>query len=67
MVVPTVRLEPAAGLMIVELGGVVSVDALARIKPDCRVAGWMPMSAKRFNVACCMFGSEFGGVPNGSS
>ena len=43
--------------MIVDVGGVVSVDAVAGVSPDISVAGCTPMSANRFTVACCMAGS----------
>ena len=29
------------------MGAAVSVEALARLRPDCNVAGWTPMSANR--------------------
>src|SRR5215831_17757626 len=47
---------PAGGLMP-ELGGAVSVEAVAGSNPDCRLPGWQPISAKRFTVACCTFKS----------
>ena len=43
-----------AGEVIVEVGGVVSVDAVAGVSPDISVVGCTPMSANRFTVACCM-------------
>jgi hypothetical protein len=47
-----------------EVGGVWSVEPVAGTSPDMSVAGWIPMSANRFTVACCMFGS--GGLPLGT-
>ena len=40
--------------MIVEVGGVVSVDAVAAVSPDISVAGCASISARMFTVACCM-------------
>ena len=39
---------------MVEVGGVVSVEAVAGTKPGLERAGWTPMSANRLTVACCM-------------
>ena len=39
--------------MIVEVGAVVSVEAVAALRPACSVVGCDPMSASRFTVACC--------------
>ncbi len=43
---------PAVGEVMLEVGGVVSVEAVAGVRPDCSVAGCTPMSANRFTVAC---------------
>ncbi len=51
---PTCALEPFVGLVIVELGAVVSVDAVVAVSSGCNVDGWTPMSANRFTVACCI-------------
>ena len=40
--------------MIVGVGAAMSVEALAAASPLCSVLGWMPMSANRFTVACCI-------------
>src|SRR5262249_21465397 len=53
-VLPWVRIEPPVGETIVEVGAVVSVDAVAATSPAWRVAGCTPMSANRFTVACCI-------------
>jgi hypothetical protein len=58
--VPVLTVWPEAGLVIMDTGGVVSVDACAVISPLCNVAGCTPISAKRFTVACCIFGSGAG-------
>ena len=55
--VPGCTVSPEAGEVMVETGGVVSVDADAGSNPACSVTGWTPMSANRFTVACCMLGS----------
>ena len=52
------------GDVIVEDGGVVSVDADAAVSPEMRLAGCTPMSAKRLTVACSTFLS--GALPLGS-
>src|ERR1700690_1095216 len=52
--VPACTVPPETGEVMVELGGVVSVDFEAGTKPDCNVVGWTPMSANRLMVACCM-------------
>ena len=59
--VPLVNVEPPAGEVMVAVGAVVSVDAVAATMPDWSVAGCTPMSANRLTVACCMFAST--GVP----
>ena len=41
----------ARGEVIVDVGGVVSVEALAATKPGCLVAGWMPMTATQLTIA----------------
>jgi hypothetical protein len=56
-VVLDAMLAPAAGEAIVEVGGVVSVEAVAATRPDCRVAGWTRISANRLTVACCILAS----------
>ena len=48
------------GEVITDRGAVVSEDFVACDKPLASVAGCTPMSAKRFTVACCMFGSGTG-------
>ena len=40
--------------MIVELGAVASADGVAALMPAISVAGWVPMSASRLIVACCI-------------
>ena len=63
-VAPGSRLAPEAGEVMVDTGGVVSAEADAASNPACSVAGWTPMSANRFTVACCMFGSvTYGPLP----
>jgi hypothetical protein len=57
---PPCRFAPAAGEVMVEVGGVWSVEAVAGVKPVCNVAGWTPMSANKLTVACCMLGSGSG-------
>ena len=57
---PSENEAPWDGEVIVEVGGVVSVDAVADVSPGISEAGWAPMSASTFTVACCMAGS--GGV-----
>src|SRR5215831_962521 len=42
---------PVTGLMP-EVGGAVSVEAVAASNPACKLPGWSPISAKRFTVAC---------------
>jgi hypothetical protein len=54
---PSAIAEPAAGLVIVDVGAVVSVDGDAAARPAMSVVAWAPMSAKRLTVACCMTGS----------
>src|SRR5206468_3859163 len=51
---PDRKLAPAAGDVIVDVGGAVSVEAAAATRPPCSVAGWTPISAKRLIVACCI-------------
>ena len=46
---------------MVVVGAVVSVDAVAATRSPRRVEGWMPMSAKRFTVACCIRASTGAG------
>ena len=55
--VPLCRAAPAVGEVMTEVGGVWSVEAVAATSPDWSVAGWTPMSANRFTVACCMLTS----------
>src|SRR6185503_2677384 len=55
------RLAPAAGAVIVDVGAVVSVVAVATDSGACRFAGCTFMSANRLTVACCMRWSV--GVP----
>src|SRR5438270_171926 len=56
-VAPLAKLVPGAGAVMVEVGVVRSVEALASIRPAWIVAGWTPMSARRLTVACFMLGS----------
>src|SRR5215470_19852646 len=52
---PSDSVAPEDGDVIVEVGAVVSADAVAAVSPDISVAGCtFPMSANRFTVACCM-------------
>src|SRR5664279_2643210 len=51
--VPSGTVPPGAGEVIVEVGAVVSVEAVAAWMPEIGVDGWAPMSANRFTVACC--------------
>jgi len=53
--VPSAIVAPPAGDVILDVGAVVSVDATAGVSPAMMVTGWVPMSAKRLTVACCMF------------
>ena len=57
---PSPTVAPPAGEVIVEVGAVVSVDAVAAVSPEISAYGCTPMSANRFTVACCMLRS---GVP----
>src|SRR5215831_708440 len=50
--VPLVSVVPALGDVIVEVGGVVSVEPVAATRPACLVVAWTPMSASRLRVAC---------------
>ena len=43
--------------LIVEVGGVLSVDWLAMTRLACSVCGWTPISPKRLTIACWTFGS----------
>src|SRR5690349_8475110 len=43
--------------MPLQVGGVLSVDAVTATSPECRVAGCAFMSASRFTVACWIAGS----------
>src|ERR1044072_8276352 len=52
--VTAVNDAPWAGAVIGEVGGATSVDAVVATRPDCRVSGCAPMSAKRLTVACFM-------------
>ena len=59
--VPLGKDAPAVGDVMTEVGGVLSVDAVAATSPDWSVAGWtFPMSANRFTVACSMLASGSG-------
>ncbi len=58
--VPSTGWAPPAGEVMMAVGGVVSVDAVAGCSPAIRVAGCTPMSANRFTVACCMLASVAG-------
>src|SRR5262249_58810861 len=48
--VPTVA---PVGPVMNEAGAVVSEEAVAATRPGCKLPGWLPISAKRFTVACC--------------
>src|SRR6266566_8853030 len=61
-VVPSEMLAPAAGDVIVDVGAVVSVDAVAAVSPEISVEGCAPMSANRLTVTCCMVESD---LPDG--
>ncbi|TMC02373.1 MAG: hypothetical protein E6J41_30315 [Chloroflexi bacterium] len=65
-VVPLVSVAPDAGEVMVEVGAVWSVDAVAATRPACIVVGWTPMSAIRLSVACCMLMSGSAGPMSGS-
>ena len=54
---PSEKVAPGDGEVIVEVGGVVSVDAVVDVSPVISVAGCAPISARMFTVACCMTGS----------
>ena len=56
-VLPFVNVAPADGEVIVEIGGVWSVDCVAAVRSDSSVADCTPMSASRLTVACCIAGS----------
>ena len=43
---PTGTVEPVAGDVIVDAGAVESLDAIAVVKPACKVLGCTPMSAR---------------------
>src|SRR3954471_24340304 len=47
-------LSPLAGDVIVEVAAVVSVEAVAAVRPLWSVPAWAPMSARRLAVACCI-------------
>ncbi len=49
---PLRNVLPLAGAVMVEAGGVVSVEAVAATSPDCSEPGCTPMSANRLTVAC---------------
>ncbi len=53
----------AGGALTVAVGAVVSVVAAAATSPVSSVAGWLPRSANRLTVACCMLRSA--AVPSG--
>src|SRR4051812_13533975 len=63
-VLPLGTVDPSAGEVIVAVGAVWSVVAVAATSPVCRVDGCAFMSASRFTVACCM--SRSTGVPEKS-
>src|SRR3954468_24077835 len=48
---PPATVVPSVGQVIVEIGGMESVEAVAATRPDCSVVGCTPMSARRFTVA----------------
>jgi len=51
---PTTTVELGNGEVIIEVGEMASVEAVAATKPGCSVAGCIPMSARRLTVACRM-------------
>src|SRR4051812_30722590 len=51
---PAVKLLPEAGEVIIEVGAVWSVAAVAATIPVWREPGCAPISANRLTVACCM-------------
>ena len=53
-------MSPSFGDVIADVGALVSVDAVAAVRPACSVAGCTPMSANRFTVACCIAESGVG-------
>ena len=55
--VPSAIAAPGDGLLIVELGAVVSVERDAGDRPLISDVGCAPMSANRLTVACCITGS----------
>ena len=59
---PTVKLALLTGDVIVDVGAVTSVEAVARTRPGLSVAGCAFMSASRLTVACCMAGSGVEGL-----
>src|SRR5215831_6330619 len=63
--VPLVSVAPPVGAVILDEGGVWSVEAVAATRPACIVVGWTPMSAIRLSVACCMLRSGFAGPMSG--
>ena len=48
----------------VDVGAIVSLDALAARRPVIRLCGCTPMSANRFTVACCMRLSTVDATPS---
>ena len=44
--------SPLPGEVIVEVGALVSVDAVAAVSPLWMLPGWTPMSASTLTVAC---------------
>ena len=55
--VPFGWVDPAAGVAMLTVGPVVSVDLVVATRPDIKVVGWALMSANRLTSACCMRGS----------
>src|SRR5215467_7518987 len=55
---------PGTGDVIVDVGAVVSLDAVALTTPGMRLPGCAPMSAKRLTVACCIATSGVDGPPS---
>ena len=49
---PEMNEAPAAGLAMTVVGPVVSLEAVAGVRPDWRLPGCEPMSASRFTIAC---------------
>ncbi len=55
------KLAPLAGDVIVAVGGVTSVEGSPGLKGGTRVPAAIPISPKRFNIACFTLGSTESG------